>query len=140
MHRPFLVTAAPAILTLALAWPAAARAATAAVVAAMAAMEEPAASHPFSAVDMQSMLRLTEPQASPRGDLIAFAVRTSDFAANRGKNDLWLVAADGSGARPLTSDGAGYGNARWSPDGGALYFLSTRSGSSQIWRLSPMPT
>jgi dipeptidyl aminopeptidase/acylaminoacyl peptidase len=123
-----------AILVLAAVEPAAARAATAAAV------DEPAASHPFGAVDMQSMLRITEPQASPRGDLIAFAVRTSDFAANRGRNDLWLVAADGSGARPLTSDGAGYGNPRWSPDGGALYFLSTRSGSSQIWRLSPMPT
>jgi dipeptidyl aminopeptidase/acylaminoacyl peptidase len=129
-----LATAAPAILALAVAAPAAARAATAAAV------DEPAASHPFGAVDMQSMLRITEPQASPRGDLVAFAVRTSDFAANRGKTDLWLVAADGSGARPLTSDGAGYGNPRWSPDGGALYFLSTRSGSSQIWRLSPMAT
>jgi len=105
-------------------------------VAGPAAAEEPAASHPFGAVDMQSMLRITEPQASPRGDLVAFVVRTSDFAANRGKNDLWLVGADGSGVRALTSDGAGYGNPRWSPDGGALYFLSTRSGSSQIWRLS----
>jgi dipeptidyl aminopeptidase/acylaminoacyl peptidase len=104
-----------------------------------AAVDEAAASHPFGAVDMQSMLRITEPQASPRGDLVAFVVRTSDFAANRGKDDLWLVGADGSGARPLTSDGAGYGNPRWSPDGGTLYFLSTRSGSSQIWRLSPMP-
>ena len=25
---------------------------------------------------------------------------------------------------------------RWSPDGQALYFLSTRSGSSQVWRLA----
>lgn len=138
MHRlPWTLVpaalAALALLSPALARQAAARAATGAAV------DEPAASHPFGAVDMQSMLRITEPQASPRGDLIAFAVRTSDFAANRGRNDLWLVAADGSGARPLTSDGAGYGNPRWSPDGGALYFLSTRSGSSQIWRLSPMP-
>jgi dipeptidyl aminopeptidase/acylaminoacyl peptidase len=102
--------------------------------------QETAASHPFSAVDMQSMQRIAEPQASPRGDLVVFALRTTDFAANRGKTDLWLVAAGGGGARPLTSDGAGYNNVRWSPDGAALYFLSTRSGSSQIWRLSPMPT
>ncbi|MCI0410754.1 MAG: S9 family peptidase, partial [Acidobacteria bacterium] len=26
---------------------------------------------------------------------------------------------------------------RWTPDGRALYFLSTRSGSSQVWKLSP---
>ncbi|MBV8201574.1 MAG: S9 family peptidase, partial [Acidobacteria bacterium] len=60
--------------------------------------------------------------------------------ANRGKTDVWLVAASGGAARPLTSDGAGYNNLRWSPDGASLYFLSTRSGSSQIWRLSPLPT
>ncbi len=103
----------------------------------------PAGSHPFGALDMQSMQRITEPQASPRGDLVAFALRTTDFAANRGRTDLWLVAAGGAApasARPLTTDGAGYGNIRWSPDGAALYFLSTRSGGSQIWRLAPMPT
>jgi dipeptidyl aminopeptidase/acylaminoacyl peptidase len=96
-----------------------------------------AAPHPFGAVDLQSMLRLTEPQASPRGDRVAFVVRTNDFAANRGRTDLWLVGIDGSDPHPLTTDGAGYGNPRWSPDGAYLYFLSERSGSSQIWRLSP---
>jgi dipeptidyl aminopeptidase/acylaminoacyl peptidase len=128
-----------AILALAPPPPARAAASQGAVAPAVQAESEPAASHPFSAVDMQSMQRITEPQASPHGDLVAFVVRANDFAANRGKNDLWLVGADGSGARPLTSDGAGYDNPRWSPDGGTLYFLSSRSGSSQIWRLSPMP-
>ncbi|HLX06306.1 MAG TPA: S9 family peptidase [Thermoanaerobaculia bacterium] len=109
-----------------------------------AAAQEPAspaaALHPFGAVDLQSMQRITELQASPRGDLVAFVLRTSDFVGNRGKTDLWLVGADGGGLRQLTLDGAGYGNPRWSPDGSALYFLSTRSGSSQIWRLAPLPT
>jgi dipeptidyl aminopeptidase/acylaminoacyl peptidase len=99
----------------------------------------PAARHPFSATDMQEMLRITEPQVSPRGDLVAFVVRTSDFAANRGKLDLWLAAVDGSGARPLTTGGSGAGNPRWSPDGRSLYFLSNRSGGGQIWRYSPVP-
>jgi dipeptidyl aminopeptidase/acylaminoacyl peptidase len=96
-----------------------------------AAQSAAAASHPFNAVDLQSMQRITEPQAS---------VRTSDFAANRGKTDIWLVGADGGAARPLTSDGASNDNPRWSPDGATLYFLSKRSGSDQIWRLSPLPT
>jgi dipeptidyl aminopeptidase/acylaminoacyl peptidase len=113
--------------------------AASATLAAAPATAAAAAPHPFGAIDMQQMLRITEPQASPRGDLVAFVVRTSDFAANGGKLDLWLAAADGSGARPLTTGGAGAGNPRWSPDGGSLYFLSTRSGSSQIWRFSPVP-
>jgi dipeptidyl aminopeptidase/acylaminoacyl peptidase len=104
-----------------------------------AAASSSSAAHPFNAVDMQSMQRITEPQASPRGDVIAFALRTTDFAGNRGKNDVWLVSSSGSAARPVTTDGAGYSNLRWSPDGSSLYFLSTRSGGSQIWRLSPLP-
>jgi dipeptidyl aminopeptidase/acylaminoacyl peptidase len=96
---------------------------------------ENTAVHPFGAADMQSMLRISQPQASPRGDWVAFIVRTSDLAANRGKTDLWLVDAAGREARALSTDGAGYDNPRWSPDG-TLYFLSSRSGSSQIWRLS----
>ncbi len=55
--------------------------------------------HPFSAVDMQSMQRISEPQVSPRGDQVAFVVRSTDFAGNRGTTDLWLVGIDGSGAR-----------------------------------------
>ena len=134
-RRPALV---PALLAaLALLGPAAAQSPAAAQAPAV--TPSSSASHPFNAVDMQSMQRISEPQASPRGDLIAFSVRTTDFAGNRGRNDIWLVSSSGSGAKPLTTDGAGYGNVRWSPDGSSLYFLSTRSGSSQIWRLSPMP-
>src|SRR5258708_31838413 len=56
-------------LTPALAREAAARAAT------IAAVDQPAASHPFRPVHMQSMLRVTEPQASPPRHLVAFVVR-----------------------------------------------------------------
>jgi dipeptidyl aminopeptidase/acylaminoacyl peptidase len=107
--------------------------------AAMAQTAPAAGSHAFGAIDMQSMERISEPQAAPQGDRVAFLVRTSDFEANRGRTNLWLVASDGvtgGGARALTTDGAGYGNPRWAPDGKALYFLSSRSGSSQIWRLA----
>jgi Tol biopolymer transport system component len=39
------------------------------------------------------------------------------------------------GLRRLTSDEAGASNPRWAPDGSAIYFLSSRSGSSQVWSL-----
>ncbi len=35
----------------------------------------------------------------------------------------------------MTSHEAADNSPRWSPDGRALYFLSTRSGSSQVWKL-----
>lgn len=97
-----------------------------------------AASHPLTARDMHSMQRISEPQGSPKGDRIAFVVRTTDFEANRGRFDIWTVSAQGGDAAPLTTHQAADNNPRWSPDGRSLYFLSSRSGSSQVWRI-PVP-
>jgi dipeptidyl aminopeptidase/acylaminoacyl peptidase len=91
--------------------------------------------HPFTVRDLLAMRRITDPQPSPRGDRVAFVVRTTDLEANRGRTDLWMVNADGTGLTRLTSDPAPDGNPRWAPDGQSLYFLSSRSGSNQVWRL-----
>jgi dipeptidyl aminopeptidase/acylaminoacyl peptidase len=96
------------------------------------------APHPFTAHDLHEMQRLSDHQPSPDGRQVAFVVRTTDFAANKGRNDLWLVNLDGSGLTQLTSHDAADTNPRWAPDGKSLYFLSTRSGSSQVWRM-PAP-
>jgi dipeptidyl aminopeptidase/acylaminoacyl peptidase len=94
--------------------------------------------HPFTAHDLHEMQRISDPQPSPDGRRVAFVVRTTDFEANRGRNDVWLVNLDGSGLVQLTSHESSDTNPRWAPDGKSLYFLSTRSGSSQVWRL-PVP-
>ena len=91
--------------------------------------------HPFSVHDMLAMDRISDPQVSPDGKTIAFVLRKTDLEANRGRTDIWLVGVDGSGLKQLTTDPAGDWNPRWSPDGKSLYFVSARSGSSQIWRI-----
>jgi dipeptidyl aminopeptidase/acylaminoacyl peptidase len=91
--------------------------------------------HPFTVQDLLAMDRISEPQPSPKGDRVVFVVRTTDMEANRGRTDLWMVNADGSGLLRLTTDPAADNNPRWAPDGSSLYFLSTRSGSSQVWRI-----
>jgi dipeptidyl aminopeptidase/acylaminoacyl peptidase len=91
--------------------------------------------HPFNVHDLVTMKRISDPQASPRGDRIAFVLRATDLAANRGRYDLWMVGADGGGLVQLTSDPASDDNPRWAPDGQSLYFLSSRSKSSQVWKL-----
>jgi dipeptidyl aminopeptidase/acylaminoacyl peptidase len=95
-----------------------------------------AETHPFSIHDMLAMERISDPQVSPGGDRVAFTLRTTDLDANRGRTDVWLVGLDGSGLRRMTADQASDHGARWSPDGKSLYFLSTRSGSSQVWRIA----
>jgi dipeptidyl aminopeptidase/acylaminoacyl peptidase len=91
--------------------------------------------HQFTVHDLLAMERISDPEPSPQGDKVAFELRTTDLDANRGRFDLWLVNTDGTGLTRLTSDPAADNNPRWSPDGKSLYFLSTRSGSSQVWRL-----
>jgi dipeptidyl aminopeptidase/acylaminoacyl peptidase len=92
--------------------------------------------HPFSVRDMLAMDRISDPQVSPDGNWVAFTVRVTDVEANKGKNDIWLAAADGSNLRQLTVHDASDTGARWMPDGKSLVFLSTRGGSSQVWRIA----
>ncbi len=92
--------------------------------------------HPFSIHDMLAMKRISDPQASPDGKTIVFVVRTTDLEANKGRTDLWLVGTDGTGLRRLTSHPTSESNPRWSSNGKLVYFLSTRSDSSQVWQIA----
>ena len=94
-----------------------------------------AESRPFTAQDLVTMARLSDPQPSPDGSRIVYALRTTDLEANRGRIDLWSVPTAGGTPLRLTTDPGGESSPRWSPDGQSLYFLSGRSGSSQVWRL-----
>ena len=102
---------------------------------ALAAAQAAPATHPLTIHDMLAMDRISDSRVSPDGKWIAFNVRETDLAGNRGRTDIWLVGADGQGLRRLTSHPASDFNGRWTPCSRWVYFLSTRSGSSQIWRI-----
>jgi dipeptidyl aminopeptidase/acylaminoacyl peptidase len=92
--------------------------------------------HPFSIHDMLAMQRISECRVSADGQRVVFTVRTTDLEENKGKTSLWLVEADGSGLRRLTAAPANDNDPCWSPDGRAIFFLSTRSATSQVWRIA----
>ena len=92
--------------------------------------------HPFNVRDLVAFDRLSDPRVSPDNRWVAFTLSAVDLDANRRRTDLWLVGTDGAGLRRLTTHEAADTSPRWSPDGRALYFLSTRSGSSQVWKLA----
>lgn len=91
--------------------------------------------HPFRPLDLVSMDRISNPQVSPDGRWIVFEVSSVDLDANRRRSDLWMVGADGGGLRRMTSHEANDTSPRFSPDGRWVWFLSTRSGGSQVWRM-----
>ena len=67
---------------------------------------------------------------SPDSRIIAFT------RGSAGKADLFTVPAGGGAETRLTSDTVNDGP-DYSPDGKYIYFDSSRSGSSQIWRMQP---
>jgi dipeptidyl aminopeptidase/acylaminoacyl peptidase len=97
----------------------------------------PAQAKGLTVDDMLAMQRVGSPAASPDGRWIAFAVRDTDYEANRGRFDVWLASADGATVRRLTSHPENDTEPEWSPDGRWIYFMSSRGGSSQVWRISP---
>ena len=90
---------------------------------------------PFSAEHLVMMDRISSTTVSPDGEHVAFVVRHTDLEANRGRTDLYLMESDGEDLRRLTADPAGDWNPVWAPDSQWIYFLSSRSGSSQVWRI-----
>jgi dipeptidyl aminopeptidase/acylaminoacyl peptidase len=92
----------------------------------------------FTADDLVRLERVSDPQPSPDGRYVAYVLRETDMAANRGRTDLWLLDLSRRDAAPqrLTTHEANDQSPRWAPAGDALFFLSARSGSQQVWRLS----
>ncbi len=114
---------------------AAAALAVLAVLATLLATPAAAQGRGFTAEDLVSLQRASDPQVSPDGRSVVFVLRETDREADRGRTDLWLVGIEGGEPRRLTAHEAGDSSPRWAPGGDSIYFLSSRSGSSQVWRL-----
>jgi Dipeptidyl aminopeptidases/acylaminoacyl-peptidases len=93
--------------------------------------------HPLSVEDLVRFKRVSDPALSPDGKTVVFAVRETDVAANRGRQDLWSLDLATKGAQPrrLTTDPENDNAPEWSRDGRYVYFISSRGGSAQVWRL-----
>jgi dipeptidyl aminopeptidase/acylaminoacyl peptidase len=87
--------------------------------------------------DLASMDRVGSPALSPDASRVIHTVRATNMEKNRGITQLWMI--DLKAARPapvqLTQHDASSSQPQWSPSGDAVYFVSGRSGSAQVWRL-----
>ncbi len=97
-----------------------------------------AAPRGFTVEDLVSMERVGAPAVSPDGSRIVYTVRSTDLAKNKSHTDLYMADLRTPGAAPqrLTADAASSTDPEWSAAGDAIYFLSSRSGSSQVWRVA----
>ena len=91
--------------------------------------------HPLTVEDLFAAQRIADPQVSPDGGNIAFAVSRYDMEKNGGNSDLWLMPSGGGRPRQLTHHAKGDFHPRWLPDGSGILFISSRSGKTQVWML-----
>src|SRR5579863_2857271 len=89
---------------------------------------------PFDASALLKIQRIADPQLSPDGKIVAFAVALPDLDANKSLHSVWTVPLDGGSPRKL-ADLAD--RPRWSPDGKRIYYVSTTGDVSQIWSMNP---
>ncbi len=90
----------------------------------------------FETCDLMRYAVVREVRVSPDGSQVAYDLRRVVEEDDSYTSAIWIVGADGSGARQLT---AGLGDdtyPRWSPDGRELAFLSDRGEGLQIHVLS----
>jgi dipeptidyl aminopeptidase/acylaminoacyl peptidase len=85
--------------------------------------------------DYLALKSVGDPQLSPDGKWVAYTVTEYSLKENRGTTRIWLVAAAGGDARPLTAGPGSDRQPRWSPDGRTLAFVSTRESGAQLWVL-----
>ena len=106
------------------------------VVTAVTLLAQTASAKGLTIDDMLAMQRVGEPVVSPDGRQVAFSVRDTDYDANRGRLDVWVATVDGASVRRLTTHPENDSEPRWTRDGRWIYFLSSRGGSSQVWRIA----
>jgi acylaminoacyl-peptidase len=92
------------------------------------------AAKPLQPMDLFDLELATDPQISPDGTQVVYVRRFADVMTDRRLSNLWIVGADGSRHRPLTTGKQNDVSPRWSPDGSQLLFVSDRDGSGQIYR------
>jgi len=92
----------------------------------------------FEVRDLATLDRHSSPTLSPDGRRVVFAKRVVDFDANKASTSLWiedLFARDAAPPKRLTPDGWNVNSPAFSGDGATVYFLSTRSGSMQLYAI-----
>jgi dipeptidyl aminopeptidase/acylaminoacyl peptidase len=94
--------------------------------AVVAAATEPAAvPRALTLEDSEAVQNPAGIRLSRDGRLVAYAL----------KKQVYVVPVAGGAPRAVTAAGSSASDPNWSKDGKALYFLSDRSGSNQVWKL-----
>ncbi len=86
---------------------------------------------------MWKMRRAGSSSLSPDGSVLLYAVTDYNMQENRGVTSIYTQSLADKSVRRLTDGSSNNLSPQWSADGGRIYFLSDRSGSMQVWAMTP---
>ena len=80
---------------------------------------------------MHSMGKVLDPQVSPDGSKILYGVAYTSIPQNKNNRELFVMNADGSDQKQLTTTSGSENNARWINNGNEIAYLS----GGQLWMM-----
>ena len=83
--------------------------------------------------DLITAIRVSDPQLSPDGRVVAYVRTTTDIATGKRNADVWSVPVDGGAPKALITGEKSDDTPRWSPDGRQIAFITARDGDPQIY-------
>ncbi|MHB1312351.1 MAG: S9 family peptidase [Gemmatimonadaceae bacterium] len=88
---------------------------------------------PITFEEFASARIVSDPQLSPDGRWLLYAVRSTDLSANKRTTRTYLAPVAGGAARQFPDDKTLASEARWAPDGSKVAYVS----GGQLWIASP---
>lgn len=88
---------------------------------------------PFQALDVFELEWASDPQISPDGTQIVYRRNGFDIMKDNSRGNLWIINADGSSHRKLTSREVNESQASWSPSGDRIAFASATEEGSELY-------
>ncbi|MFN5324758.1 MAG: peptidase S9, partial [Bacteroidota bacterium] len=92
---------------------------------------------PINAELMWMLGRVSSPSLSPDGKTLVYGVRRFNIQDNKGFNSLYTISLTGGTPIEIAKPNDRASNPVWHPSGKKIFYLSTKSGSSQVWMMNP---
>jgi dipeptidyl aminopeptidase/acylaminoacyl peptidase len=87
----------------------------------------------FQPADLFHLQWASHPDISRDGRRIVYVRNHVDIMADRFRQNLWLIDADGGQHEPLTTGSENHAQPQWSPDGARIAYVGNQDGSTQLY-------
>jgi len=81
--------------------------------------------------------RVSGPEVSPDGETVLYGVSYYSIEQNKGNREIYSVGVNAESVKRLTHTPKSEFNVVWRPDGKKIGFLTSESGSVQLWEMNP---